>query len=229
MSNRNIYQKADFRTRQAKAKGYPARSIFKLEEIEKKHKLFKGGNQVVDLGAAPGSWSMYAAQRVGASGRVLAIDLKRIEQNLGSNVTTVCGDALDPSSLPLLSHGPYDVVISDMAPNTSGNKSLDQLRSFTLVESAIEVALALAKQGSNFVAKIFMSGDFPEAKKRLAAAYTSVKTVKPEGTRKNSTEVFLVGLDKKEHGTSLDENGRYLPEVLAALASLPDTAVPEET
>lgn len=194
----NPYEKIDARTKQAKAQGYPARSVFKLEEIDQRVRLFKGGQRVIDLGAAPGSWSLYASQKVGPGGRVLAIDLQVIAQGFPPNVTVEQGDALALSNEQLSQFAPYDVVLSDMAPNTSGSKVRDQAYSFELCMRAMDVALALGKPGSHFVAKIFMSGDFQAARKAAGERYDKVQVIRPEGTRNVSSEVFIVGMGLKK-------------------------------
>jgi 23S rRNA (uridine2552-2'-O)-methyltransferase len=182
---------------EARAQGYPARSVFKLQEIDRRMRLFKPGQNVLDLGAAPGSWALFASQRVGATGHVYAIDLKPIQQVFGPNVVVLEGDALSLSSEVLAAHAPYDVVMSDMAPNTSGSKFQDQARSTELFLRALEVAEAHGKPGSHFTAKIFMSGDFKAAELSVRRAYETVRTIRPEGTRNVSTEVFVVGMGKK--------------------------------
>ena len=193
MSKRNPYV-GDTRTRQAKAQGFPARSVFKLEEIDRRLNLFRGVRRVVDLGAAPGSWSLYAATRVGTAGHVLSIDLKEIDQAFPPNVRVVQGDALSLTSDVLSAVAPFDLVLSDMAPNTSGNKSLDQLRSAELFLRAVEVSRIFGREGSSFVGKLFMSGEFEAIRKTLGEAFQQVRVLRPEGTRKQSTELFLVGL-----------------------------------
>jgi 23S rRNA (uridine2552-2'-O)-methyltransferase len=195
MSRRpNPYAKPDARTRAAKASGYPARSIFKLQEIDERLRLFRTGMRVLDLGAAPGSWTMYASERIGASGRVLAIDLKPTEQSFAPNVTYRTGDALTLENAGLAELGPYDAVLSDMAPSTSGTKLRDQAQSFELFMRALDVAQGVGKKGSSFVGKLFMSSDFQEARTALAQRYENVRVVRPEGTRQQSSEVFLVGM-----------------------------------
>lgn len=194
---KNPYKRPDARTRQAKAQGYPARSVFKLEEIDRRTRLLRAGQRVLDLGAAPGSWSMYAAQRIGASGKLLAIDLSPILVPLGPSATAVQGDALSLSSEDLALFAPYDVVLSDMAPSTSGSKIADQARSFELFMRAAAVARELLAPGGAFVGKLFMSEDFPKAKAALQAAFAEVRVIRPEGTRSQSSEVFLVGLKRK--------------------------------
>jgi 23S rRNA (uridine2552-2'-O)-methyltransferase len=195
--NNNPYARPDARTQAAKNAGYPARSIFKLEEIDQRVRLLKPGQKIVDLGAAPGSWSMYAAGKVGPRGHVLAIDLSPLRVGVGQNATIVEGDAFQIGSELFLEHGPFDVVLSDMAPATSGSKDADQFRSFELCMRAIEVAIAHGKAGSAFVGKIFMSSYFEEARDALRAGWREVKTIRPEGTRSNPTEVFLIALGKK--------------------------------
>lgn len=194
---KNPYKKPDAFTKAAKAQGYPARSVFKLEEIDRRTRLFKKGQRVLDLGAAPGSWSKYAHEKIGPSGKLLAIDLTPIALALGPNATIKQGDALALDGADLALFAPYDVVLSDMAPSTTGSRLADQTRSFELVMRAIEVAKALGAKGSAFVGKIFMSDDFPKARDALKAAFDDVRTIRPEGTRSGSTEVFLVGLGKK--------------------------------
>jgi len=198
----NAYEKPDARTKAAKAQGFPARSVFKLEEIDRRVKLLRGGQKVLDLGAAPGSWSLYASQKVGPSGRVLAIDLQEIRQAFPPNVKLSQGDALTLENAALSEFAPYDVVLSDMAPNTSGSKIRDQAGSLELCLRALDVALALGKVGSHFVAKIFMSGDFQIARKIAGERYEKCQVIRPEGTRQQSTEVFIVGLGLKAPATT---------------------------
>jgi 23S rRNA (uridine2552-2'-O)-methyltransferase len=190
---RNNPYVGDAATRRAKARGYPARSVFKLEEIDRRAHLLRGGQRVLDLGAAPGSWSLYASERVGPSGRVVAVDLQPIEQKFASNVSVIEADALELGLEALRAHAPYDVVLSDMAPATSGSKVRDQARSLELLLRALAVATALGKPGSSFVGKLFMGSDFPEARARVAERYARVSVIRPSGTRSQSSEVFLVG------------------------------------
>jgi len=196
--SKNLYQRADSFTKAAKAQGYPARSVFKLEEIDRRVRLLKSGQRVIDLGAAPGSWSMYAAQKIGPRGKLLAIDLSEINVSLGPAAVAVQGDALSLSNDALAMFAPYDVVLSDMAPSTSGNKDADQARSFELFMRALSVADALGAPAGSFVGKLFMSGDFVAARDALRALFDEVKTIKPEGTRSSSVEVFLVGMKRKQ-------------------------------
>jgi 23S rRNA (uridine2552-2'-O)-methyltransferase len=193
----NPYAKPDAKTLEARAKGYPARSVFKLQEIDRRMRILRPGQNVIDLGAAPGSWSLFASERVGPTGHVYAIDIKQILQVFGENVQVLEGDALSLESEVLARHAPYDVVLSDMAPNTSGSKFQDQARSTELFLRALDVALTHGKPGSHFVAKIFMSGDFKAAEMQVRAGYETVRTIRPEGTRQVSTEVFVIGMGKR--------------------------------
>ena len=193
MSKRKNPYTGDARTRAAKQQGYPARSVFKLDEIDKRVRLLEPGQRVLDLGAAPGSWSLYASGRVGPRGKVVAVDLNELGQRFAPNVVMLTGDARELGAA-LGEHGPFDVVLSDMAPSTTGNKLLDQSRSFELFMTALELARALGGPGSHFVAKLFMSAEFGELKRAISARYAECRVVRPEATRSQSSEVFLVGL-----------------------------------
>ncbi len=193
----NPYAKPDARTRAAKQSGYAARSVFKLQEIDKRYHVFKQGQRILDLGAAPGSWTQFASQKIGGAGRVLAIDLTLVEDSLGKNVEFAQADALDLDSELAARHAPYDVVMSDMAPNTTGLKITDQARSYELFMAALQVAITHLKPGGTFIGKIFMSEDFPQAKSAVVAAFDTTKTIRPKSTRQKSSELFLLGQDRK--------------------------------
>lgn len=197
MRRRDPYKKPDARTRAAKERGYPARSVFKLEEIERRLRLFRSGQRVLDLGAAPGSWSLYASQRIGPGGRVVAVDRTPMEQAFPANVTPIVGDAFDLSNAELSAQAPYDVVLSDMAPNTSGDKIQDRARSQALFLRALELSCAVGKKGGSFVGKIFMSEDFGAARAATEEAYGSVQVIRPAGTRTQSSELFIVGTGRR--------------------------------
>lgn len=191
------YAKADHHTRAAKAQGYPARSVFKLEEIDRRLGLLRTGQHVVDLGAAPGSWSLYVAGRIGVAGQLLSVDIKAMEGGFPPNTTVVQGDALALDGTLHERFAPYDVVLSDMAPNTSGDKFQNAARSYDLFQAALAVAERYGAQGSHFVGKIFMGGDFEAARRAVGAIFARTLTIRPPATRKNSVEVFLVGVEKK--------------------------------
>jgi 23S rRNA (uridine2552-2'-O)-methyltransferase len=193
---RSPYSKPDRFTREAKMAGFPARSVFKLEEIDRRVGLLRAGMRVLDLGAAPGSWTLYAAERVGHQGRVLAVDKSALTVGLPANAAFVEGDALNLSK-ELARFAPYHVVLSDMAPSTTGTKTTDQARSFDLFMRGLAVAATLTLEGGSFVGKIFMSEDLPLARSELRKTFGRERLIRPEGTRSVSTELFVVGLERK--------------------------------
>jgi len=179
----------------AKQQGYRARSAFKLLEIDAKDKLLKPGMRVVDLGATPGGWSQVAAQKIGASGHVFALDL--LEMVGLPNVTFIQGDFTEAAVLAELEsqldgHS-VDLVISDMAPNISGIPLADQARSFYLAELALDFAVKHLKPGGSFLVKVFQGGDFEQYVKSLRGHFKQVQIRKPEASRTHSKEVYLLG------------------------------------
>ena len=184
----------DHFTRAAKKAGYRARSVFKLEEIDRRTRLFQGGQRVLDLGCSPGSWSQFAAKKVGRRGQIVGIDLKPV-QRIADNVVLMRGDAFETSAETLQGDGaPFDVVMSDMAPDTSGNRFTDHIRSIDLCRRALSVAQSLLKPGGHFVCKVFEGEDVNALVGELGALFDQVKRIKPKGTRSESVELFLVGL-----------------------------------
>jgi 23S rRNA (uridine2552-2'-O)-methyltransferase len=196
-SRKNPYARPDLFARAAKDAGFPARSVFKLEEIDRRVHLLRSGMRVLDLGATPGSWSMYAARKIGHSGHLLAVDLEPLPVVLPPQAVFVQGDALTLANEELERFAPYDVVLSDMAPRTTGNRITDQARSFELFMRALTVASALGAPGGSFVGKIFMSDDLPTARAELRRQYESERLIRPEGTRSVSMEIFAVGSGKR--------------------------------
>jgi 23S rRNA (uridine2552-2'-O)-methyltransferase len=184
----------------AKEEGYAARSVYKLKEIEQKFKIFRSGQFILDLGAAPGSWSQYASERVGDRGRVLGVDLNPVSVTL-SNATFITADLHDLELEKIFQeHGfqpQFDIVLSDMAPKTIGIKSVDQARSTELCELAIDVSRKFLKPGGTFICKFFHSGDFGALKGVLKKEYGRVEQMKPDSTRSISKEIFFVALKKK--------------------------------
>lgn len=147
---------------------------------------------MLDLGASPGSWTLYAAERVGPTGRVLGIDLNDPELVLPAHAEIRVLDAFeaDPQTL----EGPFDLVISDMAPKTSGQRHADQFRSYELVIRALDLGKAVLRPGGSFVAKIFQGAEFEDARNALREVFAKVRTIRPDATRDESYELFLVGL-----------------------------------
>ncbi|MFP4364803.1 MAG: RlmE family RNA methyltransferase [Spirochaetia bacterium] len=191
--------KPDHYTDKAKKEGYPARSVYKLDEIQNKQQIFRKGQTILDLGAAPGSWSLYIARKTQCKCRIIAVDLKK----LNLNKTHSClhfhqGDFLSSEiQAQLKEQGPFDAVISDAAPATTGNRMVDTGRSFSLAEEVISIAEELLKPGGNFVCKVFQGGHEKELMDRLRLGYKKVKAIKPKACRKDSFETFLIALDKK--------------------------------
>jgi 23S rRNA (uridine2552-2'-O)-methyltransferase len=180
----------------ARKEGFPARSVYKLQEIDKRLRLFKRGQRVLDLGAAPGSWSLYAADRVGPSGRVVGIDLSAITIALPAQVRFVQMDinAVDAVALSALGEpGAFDVVMSDMAPHTSGQRHRDQYLSFELYMRALGLAEALLALGGQFVGKIFQGPELEQARAETARVLGKARILKPEASRSESFEIFLAG------------------------------------
>jgi 23S rRNA (uridine2552-2'-O)-methyltransferase len=197
MPRKNPYAKPDHLTRAAKDAGYPARSVFKLEEIDRRVQLLKPGQRVLDLGAAPGSWTLFAAKRIGPTGKLFGVDLSPIGIALPPNAEFVQGDALSLANEELARYAPYDVVLSDMAPNTTGSRITDQVRSAELFLRALAVAATLGAKGGAFVGKIFMSDELPAARAEIRKHYAAERLIRPEGTRAISTEIFAIGTGKR--------------------------------
>jgi 23S rRNA (uridine2552-2'-O)-methyltransferase len=184
----------DHAYRQAKEQGYAARAVFKLEELDKKFKLLSRGRRVLDLGCWPGSWMQYAAQRVGDEGFVLGLDLRKVELALPACASAGVADieALDPTAL-VERFGDFDVVISDMAPKTTGDRSTDQYRSEALTERALLFARTVLRPGGHFAAKVFQGPGFPELLQQLRASFSEHKSFHTTATRAGSKEQYLVG------------------------------------
>jgi 23S rRNA (uridine2552-2'-O)-methyltransferase len=195
------YNKRDHYYHKAKEENFAARSIYKLEEIDQKFRIIKSGMKVLDLGAAPGSWSQYLSQKVGDQGRVLGVDLIQVELTL-SNAVFIHADLRDLNLDQVFrDHGfvpVFDGVLSDMAPKTTGIRITDQARSMELCELALNVADRFLRPGGNFVCKFFHSDDFQELKKLMEARYGRVEVLRPKSTRKESKEIFLIGISKKK-------------------------------
>ena len=188
---------ADSLTLKAKKENYPARSVYKLKEIQAKFKVLKKGDSVMDLGCSPGSWLLYAALCVGSKGRVIGVDLKKVDIKLPGNASAFVGDILDiPSELDNFASKGCDVVLSDMAPATTGRKDVDAIRSFELCETALNCAIKLLKPQGNFVCKIFQGSEFKEFEKRVKSKFQISKIFKPDSCRKASKEIYIIGINK---------------------------------
>jgi 23S rRNA (uridine2552-2'-O)-methyltransferase len=194
------YRPKDHFFKKAKQEGLRARSAFKVDEICRRFDIPRKGQCVLDMGAAPGGFLQILAQRVGESGQVIGVDLVPIRPLNVPHVKTAALDVLaDDFDAKLLALGeaPFDLVVSDLAPKTTGIRQTDEARSLRLAGKALEVATKRGTPGSSFVAKLFMGGDFEAFRDEVRAHYQDVKVVRPEATRGASFEVYLVGLRKR--------------------------------
>jgi len=191
---RNPWQ--DHYSRKAQKENYAARSVYKLQEIQKKFGLIRKGDRILDLGCAPGSWLTYAAELTGSNGSVQGIDIKPVSVKLPAHVTVYQGDVLAPDAALMQKLGkPFNAVISDMAPNTTGNKDVDATRSFRLCEAALHLCHdVLAKRGV-FVCKIFQGELLQEFADSVKAAFRHQHLFKPKSSRKASKEIFIIGIN----------------------------------
>ena len=188
-------QKPDHYTEQAKKLGYPARSVFKLKEIDKKYKIFKKNDKVLDLGAAPGSWSKYVAQKVGNSGLVVAVDIDDLKifdikniKFIKKDVFSAEGGSAFGGSFP----EKFSAVISDMAPKTTGVAFVDEGKSLELAEQAFKLTKLFLQPGGSFVCKIFESKDSTDFFKQVKKYFEFSKRFKPKAVVKNSKELYIV-------------------------------------
>jgi 23S rRNA (uridine2552-2'-O)-methyltransferase len=191
------YRPKDHFFQKAKAEGLRARSAFKLEEVARRFHLLRPGSRVLDLGAAPGGFLQVIAKAVGPKGVAVGVDIVKLQPFQEAWVRTAVLDILAEGALEALealAPGPFDAVLSDMAPKTSGVRSVDEARSLRLSERALEVARRLGKTGSSFLVKLFMGGDFEAFRAELRRSYEEVKVIRPEATRSASVEVYLLGL-----------------------------------
>ena len=196
---RQSYNPKDHYFRKAKASGLRARSAFKIEEIAKRFGLFRRGQAVLDLGAAPGGFLQIIRGLVGEKGLVVGVDLAAIRAFESINVKTAVLDVLAPDfdeCLRAIHAGAFDVVVSDLAPKTSGIRATDEARSLRLAGKALELSRSRGRPGGAFVAKLFMGGDFEAFREDVRASFRDVKIVRPEATRGASVEVYVVGLDR---------------------------------
>ncbi|WP_044407441.1 23S rRNA (uridine(2552)-2'-O)-methyltransferase RlmE [Thiomicrospira microaerophila] len=183
----------------AQKEGWRSRAIYKLQELDEKDHLFKSGMVVVDLGAAPGGWSQWAAHQVGHLGEVFALDILPVEPYAG--VRFIQGDFRDDdvyqALVDALAGRDVDLVMSDMAPNMSGNKAVDIPRAMYLVELTVALADQVLKQGGNVLMKVFQGEGYEALLAQLKTKYTKVLTRKPKASRPRSKEIYLLGINKK--------------------------------
>jgi 23S rRNA (uridine2552-2'-O)-methyltransferase len=179
--------------RKARTEGFAARAVYKLEDIDKRVRLFRSGARVLDLGCRPGSWMQYAVKAVGAHGKVIGVDRMALPAPVpGAQVIVADIYTLSDEEI-LCGLAAYDVVLSDMAPDTTGIRATDQARSANLVEEALGRAERLLAPLGAFVAKVFQSPDVDRLRKRMGERFADVRLLKPEASRQQSTELYLVG------------------------------------
>jgi 23S rRNA (uridine2552-2'-O)-methyltransferase len=189
--------------KKAKKDKYPARSVYKLEETQKKHRIIKRGDTVLDFGCFPGSWSIYAARLVGPEGLVVGVDLQEAEKTSvakGAEIIWLCDDIMSDDIVGKVQETRkiFSVVLSDIAPRTSGNKWVDQQQSLNLARRVLELASSLLKKGGNFYVKVFEGEDFKDFVDSVRKNFKTVKIVKPKSSRSESREVFVLGLGYKK-------------------------------
>ncbi|MGP1587757.1 MAG: SAM-dependent methyltransferase [Treponemataceae bacterium] len=195
----NSYEKPDFWSRKAFKEGYPARSVYKLKEINDKFGILKKNGRILDLGSSPGSWTVFALKTLNGTGHVTSIDLNPLAKDVKSeNLTFIQGDLYDPAVRAMaLNEGAYDTLICDAAPPTTGNRVIDTARSTSLAELAIFYAQEMLVSGGNFVVKIFQGGEQQKLLKQIGEIFASARGFKPEACRNESFETYLIGLNKK--------------------------------
>ena len=195
----NSYEKPDFWSRKAFSEGYPARSVYKLKEIDEKFGMIKKNYHVLDLGAAPGSWTTFLLRTMDGSGKVVSCDLNPLAKDVkGDNLVFIQGD-LNEAEIrdSIQKEGPFDLVVCDAAPLTTGNRVVDTARSTGLVKMAVWYAQTMLKTGGNFAVKIFQNGDQQKILMEMRKLFQTAKGFKPEACRSESFETYLIGLNKK--------------------------------
>ena len=192
-------EKPDFWSQKAFSEGYPARSVYKLKEIDEKFGMIKKNYTVLDLGSAPGSWTTFLLRKMEGSGKVVSCDLNPLAKSVkGDNLVFIQGDLNAPQIRQAIKqNGPYDLVVCDAAPKTTGNRTVDTARSEQLVEMAVWYAQTMLKTGGNFAVKIFQNGDQQKILKSMREIFESAKGFKPEACRAESFETYLIGVNKR--------------------------------
>ena len=194
-SKSNPNKWADHYTRQARKDRYPARSIYKLKEIQAKYRLIRSGSRVLDLGCAPGAWLLYAAQKAGPGGRVVGVDIKPVTIYLPDQVRVITADLYDLDDGFWSDVGAlFNTIISDLAPATTGNKMVDTARSFALNEAALDIARNHLAVGGSFVCKVFQGSDFQPFVETAKPLFKRLDIFKPKSSRKASREIYITGL-----------------------------------
>jgi len=188
-----IYEKEEFYTKKAREEGYPARSVYKLQEIDEKFHMIKKGDKVLDLGAAPGSWLLYLSKKMGNAGKIVGIDIADIKIKEQGNIIFLKKDVLNLSDKDLAEIGAgFDAVVSDLAPFTSGVKDLDVGRSLELSYKALDMVKKCLRKGGNFVCKVFEGEATNEFFKEVEEKFQFVKRFRAKAVHKGSKEFYIV-------------------------------------
>ena len=193
------YSESDFWTKKAFKEGYPARSVYKLEEINKKFSLFGSLACVLDLGAAPGSWTSFLIRNLKENATIVSVDLKPLDSKIKDDrLIFIQGDMTDKKIIAKIEEKkPFDAVVCDVAPYTTGNKALDVVRQNDLAFMAKDYAIRMLKPGGSFVTKIFQGQEMNLLVKELKNKFEIVRTFKPIACRKNSIETYIIGKNFK--------------------------------
>jgi 23S rRNA (uridine2552-2'-O)-methyltransferase len=195
-----MYKPKDTYFHKAKREGYPARSVYKLQEIDERYKIIKKGARILELGASPGSWIKYCLKKIGKGGYILAIDLEEPSLTLPPQADFIKGDIfkINPESLrgalARRQFDSFDLILSDLAPRTSGIRDVDQARSMELARRAIATGKEVLRKGGNILVKIFESNELPDLRKQLSSIFSRVILERPKAVRKGSSEIYLLGL-----------------------------------
>lgn len=216
---KNPYEKPDAWSIKARKEGYPARSVYKLEEIDDKFGILRPDMNVLDIGASPGSWSLWVLRRLAGSGTLSAVDLQPLGTSpAAGNFFFIQGDLYAPAIRDTLAaRGPYDLVLSDAAPATSGNSGLDTDRSEAIVEAVLDYADAMLRQGGAVVVKLFMGGGQRAILDRMKTMFTTARAYKPAACRQVSFETYLVGKGKRHAPAGVAAGS--IPDVTGSTAS----------
>jgi len=201
------YRKPDYWQLKARKEGYPARSVYKLDEMNAKFGLLnnvRAGKRILDLGAAPGSWSLYVLRKMKAGSFLVSVDLSPLSHEFDNglfsreNFFFIQGDiTAQAAQQAILARGPYSLLLSDTAPATTGNRSIDTARSLELAEAVLAYAETALECGGNMALKVFQGGDSASILKRIKELFDSAKSFKPQACRSESFETYYVGLGKK--------------------------------
>ena len=184
-------RKEEFYTTLAKKEGYPARSVYKLKEIDEKYKIIREGNRVLDLGCAPGSWLLYISQKVGEKGKAIGVDIEEIKIPQKANIVFIKRSVFDLKESDFKDK--FEAVVSDLSSKTSGVKFLDAGKSLELAEKAFEIAKSVLLPGGNFVCKIFQSELSDEFFKKVKNCFDFAKKIRPKAVIKKSKEFYIIG------------------------------------